>query len=64
MHADVVFSGNFILMGSTTAIVIGLTFGGNIALWNSVRDIVSIVVEMVGILVFVGYGSLIPEILL
>ncbi|XXH01838.1 hypothetical protein Hte_008200 [Hypoxylon texense] len=53
------WTGNVIFIGSITAILIGLTFGGTVYSWSSWRIIVPIVVGFVGWAIFHTYEYLI-----
>ncbi|KAF9260203.1 Mfs1.2 [Marasmius fiardii PR-910] len=50
--------GNFIVISSTTAVVIGLTWGGVVYPWSSARVLTPLILGLVGLLGFVGYEAL------
>lgn len=51
------FRGNFIIIASTTSVVIALTWGGVIHAWSSPRVIVPLVLGLVGMFVFFLYEA-------
>ena len=54
-------SGNAIIMGSSTAFLLGLTWGGVRYEWSSARVITPIVLGLMGILAFMIYEAKVPE---
>ena len=51
-------SGNLLCIGSTTAFVIGLTWGGVTHPWSSASVLVPLIVGAVGLVVFVAYEAI------
>ncbi|OCH88842.1 MFS general substrate transporter [Obba rivulosa] len=52
------FLGNAIVIGSTCACVIGLTWGGVVFPWSSARVLVPLVIGIIGVVLFVVYETL------
>ena len=50
-------SGNFLVIASTVAYTIGLTWGGITALWGSVTVLVPLVLGLIGLGVFIVYEA-------
>ena len=50
-------SGNFLVISSTAAYTIGLTWGGVIAPWGSIKVLVPLVLGLVGLGVFIVYEA-------
>lgn len=54
-------SGNILIVGSTTAAIIGLTWGGVIFSWSSPRVLVPLIVGFVGLGIMIVYEAYIPR---
>ena len=59
--SEYTFSGNFIVMGSTTSCVIALTWGGIQAPWSSPKVVVPLVIGLVGLVGFIAFEAVFPE---
>ena len=59
IHFDVFtpYSGNLIIIGSTAAVVIALTWGGVTHPWSSAQVLVPLVIGVVGFVVFFIYEA-------
>lgn len=49
--------GNLLVIGSTVAYTIGLTWGGTTAPWGSATVLVPLVLGLVGLMVFIAYEA-------
>lgn len=54
-------SGNMLVIASTTATVIGLTWGGIQLAWSSARVIIPLTLGLVGLLIFFVYEATVPK---
>lgn len=53
----VVDRGNLLVIGSTVACTIGLTWGGTTAPWGSATVLVPLVLGLTGLVVFIAYEA-------
>lgn len=51
------YRGNFLVVSSTAAYTIGLTWGGITAPWDSARVLVPLVLGLVGLGIFIAYEA-------
>lgn len=56
--AEAGFSGNAIVVSSTTAVVIALTWGGTVHPWSSAQVVVPLVLGLLGLMFFVAYEAI------
>jgi len=53
--------GNILIMGSSTALAIALTWGGSFFPWSSAKVLVPLIIGIVGLLVFMVYETFVCE---
>ena len=56
-YSDPLSSGNFIVIGSTSACVIALTWAGSTYPWKSVHVLVPLIVGVIGLFMFMMYET-------
>ncbi|TCD70608.1 hypothetical protein EIP91_002638 [Steccherinum ochraceum] len=53
--------GNLIIVGSTTSLIIGLTWGGVNFAWGSAQVLVPLILGILGLVAFIVYEGLVPK---
>lgn len=57
LHADASTSGNFLIISSSSAVIIALTWGGVRYPWASVHVLVPLIIGILGIALFFMYEA-------